>query len=135
MHLFVIHIASNFFSHFKRQIICPLAFFSYFIGVLKIFQVFSKNIPIFFNCPFPNSLEKTLHIAIGLSLANYAQKNQQKTKFKNTQVRALHDMITETCMYCQKHFLQPSQLTDHFESYHDQCSGLDRKVSKSSHLI
>ena len=72
MHLFVIHIASNFFSHFKRQIICPLAFFSYFIGVLKIFQLLKKNIPIFFNCPFRNSLEKTLHIAIGLSLANYA---------------------------------------------------------------
>ena len=53
---------------------------------------------------------------MGLSLANYAQKNQQKTKFKKYISESITWHDTETCMYCQKHFLQPSQLTDHFQT-------------------
>ena len=40
-----------------------------------------------------------------------------KTLNLNIQVRALHNIITEMCMFCQKHFLQPSQIIDHFESF------------------
>ena len=32
----------------------------------------------------------------------------------NIQMRSLHDIISNTCMYWQKHFLQPSQLSEHF---------------------
>ena len=34
----------------------------------------------------------------------------------NTQMKALHDII-KACMYWQKHFLLPCQVTDHFESH------------------
>ena len=34
----------------------------------------------------------------------------------NTQIKALHDIIIKACMYWQKHFLLPCQVTDHFES-------------------
>ena len=32
----------------------------------------------------------------------------------NIQMRSLHDIISNTCVYWQKHFLQPSQLSEHF---------------------
>ena len=135
MLLFVIHIASNFFSHFKRQLICPLAFFSYFIGVLKIFQLFSKNIPFFFNCHFPNSLDKTLHISIGLSFVNYAQKISRRLNLKIHKWEHYMTWLLKRACIAKNIFFNRASLLITLKVAHDQCSGLDRKVSKSSHLI
>ena len=52
----------------------------------------------------------------------------------NIQMRSLHDIITNKCMYWQKHFLQPSQLCEHFGSCSEQYIYCQNHFLKQSQL-